>query len=114
VLLSSHVLDEVERVADHAVILHQGKVVASGSLDDLRLGGRGMVLEIDGEADLVVEALQRSGCHVVAEGLTLLVTRGDDDVVDLVRDVLAHYGAPVRRLTRRTLTLEDVFLGAYQ
>lgn len=114
VLLSSHVLDEVERVADHAVILHQGKVVASGSLDDLRLGGRGMVLELDGEADLVVEALQRSGCHVVAEGLTLLVTRGDDDVVDLVRDVLAHYGASVRRLKRRTLTLEDVFLGAYQ
>jgi ABC-2 type transport system ATP-binding protein len=114
VVLSSHVLDEVERVADHAVILHRGRVIAAGSLDDLRLSGRGMVLELDGDSALVVEALQRSGCSVIVEGLTLLISRGDDDVADLVRDVLAHYGASVRRLSRRTMTLEDVFLGAYQ
>jgi ABC-2 type transport system ATP-binding protein len=114
VVLSSHVLDEVERVADHAVILHRGRVIAAGSLDDLRLSGRGMVLELDSDSALVVEALQRSGCSVIVEGLTLLISRGDDDVADLVRDVLAHYGASVRRLSRRTMTLEDVFLGAYQ
>jgi ABC-2 type transport system ATP-binding protein len=114
VVLSSHVLEEVERVADHAVILHRGKVIAAGTLDDLRLSGRGMVLELDGDSALVIEALQRSGCSVIIEGLTLLISRGDDDVADLVRDVLAHYGAPVRRLSRRTMTLEDVFLGAYQ
>ena len=114
VLLSSHVLDEVERVADHAVILHKGRVVAAGTLDDLRLGGRGMVVEIDGDTDLVVEALRRSGCSVVVEGLNVRVSRGDDDVADLVRDVLAHYSVSVRKLNRQALTLEDVFLGAYQ
>jgi ABC-2 type transport system ATP-binding protein len=36
VFLSSHVLDEVQRIADHVVVVRRGRVVAEGSLEDLR------------------------------------------------------------------------------
>jgi ABC-2 type transport system ATP-binding protein len=39
ILVSSHVLSEVERTCDHVVILHQGKVAASGALDALLAPG---------------------------------------------------------------------------
>ena len=49
VLLSSHLLDEVERVCDGAVILPTAMVAASGSLAELRGTGEGLVLELDGD-----------------------------------------------------------------
>ncbi len=111
VLLSSHVLDEVERVCDNAVILHAGQVVASGRLDELRSGGGGVVLELDGDVAPVGAALEARGATLHWDGRRLYVS-GAVDVFDVVRDVLADQGAAVRRLAPRTLSLEEVFLGA--
>ncbi len=116
VLLSSHVLDEVERVCDNAVILHAGQVVAAGRLDELRSGGGGVVVEVDGDVRTVADTLAARGATLHWDGTRLHVTGPVDgaelDVADLVRDVLADLSAPVRRLQPRTLTLEEVFLGA--
>jgi ABC-2 type transport system ATP-binding protein len=111
IVLSSHVLDEVERVADSAVILHAGQVVASGPLDELRSGGSGMVVEVDGDIRPLANHLEQRGATLHWDGVRLYVT-GDDDVTDLVRDALADLRVAVRRLQPRTLTLEEVFLGA--
>ncbi len=119
VLLSSHVLDEVERVCDNAVILHAGQVVAAGPLDELRSGGGGVVVEVDGDVRPVVDALRGRGATLHWDGTRLYVSGPQDgpaldvvEVADLVRDVLADLGVAVRRLQPRTLTLEEVFLGA--
>ena len=116
VVLSSHVLDEVERVADNAVIMHAGQVVAAGPLETLRSGGGGMVVEIDGDIRPVGDALQARGATLHWDGTRLYVTSQTgattDQLADLVRDVLAELGAPVRRLEPRSLTLEEVYLRA--
>jgi ABC-2 type transport system ATP-binding protein len=111
IVLSSHVLDEVERVADNAVILHAGQVVAAGPLDELRSGGGGMVVEIDGDIRPLANHLEQQGVTLHWDGVRLYVT-ADRDVTDLVRDALADLQGAVRRLQPRTFTLEEVFLGA--
>lgn len=116
VLLSSHLLDEVERVCDGAVILAGGVVAAAGSLADLRGTGEGLVLELDGQPSQrawVVEALRALGTEVVEDGARLAVT-GGNDLFEIVRDVVVDSGAGVRRLQARTVSLEDVFLGVDQ
>lgn len=47
VLFSSHLLDEIERVADHVAMMVNGKIVLAGSLDDIRAGHRKFVLRFD-------------------------------------------------------------------
>jgi ABC-2 type transport system ATP-binding protein len=38
IFLTSHVLEIVERLCSHVAIIHQGRIVANGSLDELRAG----------------------------------------------------------------------------
>ncbi|MFN0091384.1 MAG: ABC transporter ATP-binding protein [Acidimicrobiales bacterium] len=114
VVLSSHLLEEVERVCDAAVILSGGEVVAAGTLDELRKGGGGLLVELDDRHAEVAAALTGRGLDVRVEGRVLVVAEHPalgDGAYDVVRDVLAEQGALLRRLSPRRITLEDVFLG---
>jgi ABC-2 type transport system ATP-binding protein len=111
VILSSHLLDEVERICDAVVILDRGTLVASGGLDELRGGARGLVVELDDGAEEVADALRTAGLKVEVDGRRLTVA-GGDEVFDLVRDAVDACGASLRRLHPGRLSLEDVFLAA--
>ncbi|MBL8775517.1 MAG: ABC transporter ATP-binding protein [Acidimicrobiales bacterium] len=114
VILSSHLLDEVERICDAAVILSGGTVVAAGSLDELRGDSEGLVVELTEGAEPFAAWLRQAGCDIAPDGHRLVVTRGraavDHDLADLVRDAAAASGAHLRRLVPQTVTLEEVFL----
>lgn len=113
VLLSSHLLEEVERICDAAVILHGGVVAAAGPLDVLRGSGEGLSVELDGPQDRIDAALttvHASGAQIRVEGRNYVIT-GDDRLFDTVRDAVVGAGVGIRRLGRRTTSLEEVFLG---
>jgi ABC-2 type transport system ATP-binding protein len=114
VVLSSHLLEEVERVCDAAVILGDGRVVAAGALDEL-VGGedRGLMLELDRDPAPFIAALAARDVRVTPEGRRLVVEPSGDgvDLASVVRDALADTDVGLRRLQRRRLSLEDVFLG---
>lgn len=112
IVLSSHLLDEVQRICDGAVIIGDGRVLAAGSMDELRGGGSEVVVELEEQSTvaLVVDGLQARGIAVATDGRVLVASAEDDRVFDIVRDVCAHAGAGIIRLSRRRLSLEDVFL----
>jgi ABC-2 type transport system ATP-binding protein len=112
VLLSSHLLEEVERTCDAAVILANGEVVTSGRIDELTGGDHGLVVVVDERPDELAERVRARGATVVVEGNSLTITTdGPLDLAVGARDALAESAIGVRRLQRRRLTLEDVFLG---
>ena len=114
VLLSSHLLDEVERVSDAVVILEQGKTVAGGTMREL--GDRGeaeLLVEVDGDdAAMLVARLTAAGLAAVIDGHTVVVALESEKVYDIVRDAVASAGVGLRRLERRRTSLEDVYLAA--
>ena len=114
VLLSSHLLDEVERICDGAVIIGEGRTLASGSLEQLRgQGEAGVSIELDAtdsEVAALGAELGRRGLAVRAEGRWLTVEGSDESVFDIARDACADAGLGIVRLNERRLTLEDVFL----
>lgn len=112
VVLSSHLLEEVERVSDAVVILDQGRVVAGGSLNDLRTDHGELVVVVDGDIDRVVDRLHEQGIDAAVDDGRIVVRFDDEAAYDAVRDAVAGTGSSLRRLHRRTSSLEDVFLAA--
>jgi ABC-2 type transport system ATP-binding protein len=121
VLLSSHLLEEVERICDHVIALDAGRLVAAGRLDELVGDDDGVVVELVEIADVpdafdrVIESLTAAGAEVQRDAsVTRIEVFGDDaDVIaDQVRDAVAAAGARVGRIVRRRRRLEDLFGGA--
>ena len=112
VVLSSHLLEEVERTCDATVILDAGRVVASGSLDSLRTGEAGLVVDVDGQAELLARHLRAEGLEVVVDGRRLAIAGPADVASDAVRDASAALAVGLRRVQARSATLEDVFLAS--
>ncbi len=112
VVLSSHLLDEVERVCDAAIILDEGRVVAGGTLAALVGDSSGMTVELDGDTASVEQALTTRGLTVSAVGRSLRIDGPDEqDVATVVRDVLADTDVGVRRLVASRRSLSDIFFG---
>lgn len=111
VVLSSHVLEDVERVCDHVVMLDRGRLVAAGPVGGLLEGTGEIVVQVGDGAGPFAERLRAAGLRVSLEGTALLVEHRDDDVFDLVRDVAVDLGVALRGLRVRTRSLEDVYLG---
>jgi len=116
VILSSHLLEEVEQVSDAVVILEGGIVVAGGALADLQRMGDELVVDIDGgseAADGLVGLLRDAGVAATAIAPGRIVVALERAVVyDVVRDALADSGVGLRRMQKRRASLEEVYLDA--
>ena len=117
VLLSSHLLDEVERTCNQVVILKDGRVTAAGDIDDLKGVGKGMTVEVDWGADVLADRFRSRGLDVAQEASRLVVTIpaelgpvSQEDLFRVARDDLSELALPVRRLQNRTVSLEEVFM----
>jgi ABC-2 type transport system ATP-binding protein len=111
IVVSSHHLEEVERICDSVVIVEGGVVVRAGALADVRQGPEGLVVEVDDRVEELAALLVARGCVATVDG-PLILLEASDGVHDAVRDAVAELGLGLRRLQARGRTLEDVYLGA--
>jgi len=114
VLLSSHVLSEIDRAADRVAVLHQGRLVRLGSLADLRLDSHRRVLAtLRASPERVRERLPGA----LAAGLSATEVDGDTRLEGNVDDVDALVKAlavfEVRALVVSEPVLEDTILALY-
>ncbi|OUV78610.1 MAG: hypothetical protein CBC90_00650 [Acidimicrobiaceae bacterium TMED130] len=119
VMISSHLLEEVEQICDNIVILNAGKLVASGQLDKLTGESTGLEIELVMVDDLpnavgdLERALQQVGLTVLREPESMILRIPDGEpglLPDLVRDAVADVGARLKRLEYRRRSLEDIIL----
>jgi ABC-2 type transport system ATP-binding protein len=112
VLMSTHLLDDVQQICDHVLMIDAGRLVVSGPTASLLEGGATSVVDVGGDANarLLVDALRQGGLVATEVDGTAEVTVSDDDDLDKVRDVAAALGLPVYRLGSRATSLDDVFL----
>jgi ABC-2 type transport system ATP-binding protein len=110
VLLSSHLMSEMEQTADHLVIIGRGRLIADASLAEVVRGGAtGQRVRVrTPRAALLAKALRRRGLRVSpADDGDLLV---DGAPAETVGDVALAAGAAVHRLAEERDSLEQVYL----
>ncbi|WP_374976479.1 ATP-binding cassette domain-containing protein [Microbacterium trichothecenolyticum] len=113
VFVSSHLLTEVEQVCTHAGIMSAGRLVASGTLDELRSGdGTGRLRLQTLDVVRAREVLESAGIRTTdAAPFTLVGTLGSDgpEPEDIVA-ALVHADVRVRGITVERTSLEDRFV----
>jgi ABC-2 type transport system ATP-binding protein len=112
VVLSSHLLPDVEWVCREAMVLHKGRRLASGAIEELKLGvGTVFECRVKGDVQAFTSELNILGCRctpgedgilqvAMAEGL------GSESLLRVARD----YRVQIRHLVPLKQSLEDVFL----
>jgi ABC-2 type transport system ATP-binding protein len=114
IVLSTHLLPDVERVCDHAVIMHRGQTKFVGTIDELR-GARGrdaeLVVEVKADADRLAAALTAAGatCEQYSP-VGLYVSLPVDATTTLIFQTAHTTGIQVRELAVRRESVEAAFL----
>ena len=110
VLMATHLLDDVQAVCDHVVMINAGKLVVSGATNSL-LERTGLVtIDVGRHTEELVAGLARAGIDALAIDDVVEATVGDDAQMDLVRDVVAELGLPLFRLSTRLRSLDEAFV----
>ena len=109
VFVSSHLLSEMQLMAEHLVVIAAGRMVADETLDAfVARSTRNDVLVRCSDPVRLLEALAAEGLAAVPEGEDGLAVSTPD--TDRVGDVAFRAGVAVRELTARTASLEQAFL----
>jgi ABC-2 type transport system ATP-binding protein len=109
ILVSSHLMSELQGVADHLVVIGRGRVLADASVDELiaRASGDQVLLRTSAPAEAASVLQRDSAAATVIDGNTLAVSGiGAQHVVE----VLGEAGVPFSEVAAQRATLEDVYL----
>jgi len=120
VLVSSHLLGELERICAHVVLIDGGRLVRADAVGTLTRETGTLIIEIDGPRDQFIDALGARGIRVSDTGhgraerilveIPETATTADvDTVLDGIRDAAVVTNAGLLRLERRRGQLEDLF-----
>jgi len=125
VIISSHILPEIEATCDRVLIINSGRIVAQGSPSELRreiFGHTSYRLEIAGDAEVFASFLPavETSLKVVSNGepdgtgfrIVTLMTNSTADLGEALLQTLPPQGYRIRSLNRIEPSLEDVFLAA--
>ncbi len=106
IFISSHVLAEVQQLADEVVIIHHGRLVAHESVEDLRARAAGGTRVRSPDAARLREALARGGIEASGDGDRLLTPAPSERV----GEIAAANSIVLHELTAESSTLEEAFL----
>jgi ABC-2 type transport system ATP-binding protein len=109
VLVSSHLLSEVEQTVDRVVIVGAGRLVREGSMAELRSGadGAGTVLVRSPDADRLADVLRQGGA-IISEQVADALTVTGQTTADIGRRAFAA-GIELHELRSRTSGLEEIY-----
>ena len=108
-LMSSHLLGEIERVCDHLIVIDAGHLMRADTIAAFTEEMQVLTVEVDEKQDELMARLEAKGLTVAAAGALILVNIDGQQPYDLVRDEIVDLGIGLLRMEQRRHRLEDLF-----
>jgi ABC-2 type transport system ATP-binding protein len=114
-MFSSHILPDVETVCDHVIVLGRGKLLAEGSIEQLRQT-HDQLFDVRLKSDGIefVKQLQEAGCRAELQDDFIRVGLPPSASEQLLWKIAAKQNEQIRHLRPQRSTLEEVFLAAVE
>ena len=112
VLVTSHLLGELERISDHVVVLDSGRLLRSEATTEFTHLTGVLLVEVQGPTDAdrqLGQALVAAGLQAWPAGKMVEVQVVDETTCDVVRDLAVDLGLGLVRMQERHHRIEDVF-----
>ncbi len=110
IVLSSHLLGEIEQICDQLVVIDGGKLLRSDRMTSFTQISQVLLIEVDeGAAELAAELTARGMRPRRSGARGLLVQIDGEQTHDMVRDAVADLGLPLNRLEQQRRRVEELF-----
>ena len=109
ILLSTHLMGDVESTCDRIIVLEGGRLVDEGAVSGFTQETQTIVIDVDDNRDQLVEALANRGIQAKIEGLSVVMQQDNEEQYDAIRDAIVEANALLRRLAPSRHTLTDLF-----
>jgi len=111
IIISTHILPDVEAVCDDVLILSRGKLQLAGSLESLTDTASELYLKVLGSAEELVDSLSRAGLSAALSDRGEIVVREPAEVAT-IWSCSKETGVTIRSMTPAKNTLEEIFMEA--
>ena len=109
ILLSSHLMGDVEATCDRIVVLEGGHVAEEGDVAGFTQETLSVAIDVDENRDALVAALADRGITAAIEGSSVIVEQLSQTQYDDIRDAIVEADAPLRRMAPERRKLADLF-----
>ncbi len=111
IFVSSHLLTEIEQLCDHVAVMSAGKILAQGSLDELRSHGQSrLILRVDKKSEALALLKQQGLKKIKSVGDTLIAPVESDVDVSKLNEILVKKKIRVSELRVEHPSLEEYFV----
>ncbi len=108
-MLSSHLMGDVERTCDRIVVLEDGRVVQEGDVTGFTEEQETIFVEVEERRTELLEVLNRLGVQASEEDGAVIIPEANPDTYELISKALVEAGAPLRRLGPRRHALSEIW-----
>ena len=109
IMLSSHLMGDVESTCDRIVVLEGGRVVEDGTVSQLTQETENLYIEVDDRRDDLLALLRGRGLEAGLDGISIVIDDVAGDSYDTVRDAVVESGARLRRMAPQRHRLTEIF-----
>jgi ABC-2 type transport system ATP-binding protein len=109
VLVTSHLLGELERICDHVIVIDGGRLLRSSAIAEFTQATQTVTVEVEEGTQPLAERLSELGHGAVQHGRLLLVKVTGPETFDAIRDAAVDLDLCLIRLEQGRHRIEDVF-----